>query len=287
MAEHDDRDFGPLGRPGSGPAPEVLGGAAALFWILLVLGWWLSRPDGEGPGLLMVILLLAPPLGLVALLVSALRTLRDLRAETARLRTALDSAGAAPRATTRPEAMRTPVQPPVLRPEEQPSLAFEEPEDVSELTIEDFIRALDFPDSEEDEAGIDALRHALADPAAAKLIRAAQDVLMLLAEDGVFTDELAPSGLRVDLWRRFAAGERGADLAAVGAIHDRAALSAIMGRLREDQIFRDAVHHFLRSFDRSLQAFAEFATDAEIGALADSRTGRAFMLTARSAGVFN
>ena len=60
----------------------------------------------------------------------------------------------------------------------------------------DFIRALHFPETAEDEAGFAALRRALKDRKAAQLIQAAQDVLTLLSQDGIYMDDLSPDRAR-------------------------------------------------------------------------------------------
>ena len=52
-------------------------------------------------------------------------------------------------------------------------------------------------------------------------------------------------------------------------------------------IFRDAAHHFLRTFDRTFSVFERNASDADLADLADTRTARAFMLFGRAAGVFD
>ena len=57
--------------------------------------------------------------------------------------------------------------------------------------------------------------------------------------------------------------------------------------MKQDPIFRDTAHHFLRRFDRSFAAFEAEADDADISALADTRTARAFMLLGRVAGTFD
>ena len=57
--------------------------------------------------------------------------------------------------------------------------------------------------------------------------------------------------------------------------------------MRQDHIFRDTAHHFLRKFDHTFALFEKQATDAEIIALADTRTARAFMLLGRVAGTFD
>jgi hypothetical protein len=57
--------------------------------------------------------------------------------------------------------------------------------------------------------------------------------------------------------------------------------------MRNDTIFRDAVHHFVRKFDQTLAGFEKRASDAEIVELSDTRTARAFMLLGRVAGTFD
>lgn len=180
----------------------------------------------------------------------------------------------------------------VPRPEpqaEQPTLALGTPaEDLrAPVSVADFIRALQFPESPDDKEGFRALRLALEDRATAKLIRAAQDVLMLLAQEGIFMDDLKPDMARPELWRRFAAGERGRPIAALGGVRDRSSLALTAGRMREDPVFRDAAHHFLRTFDRAVQDFEANASDAELASLADTRTARAFMLLGRVTGIFD
>ena len=57
--------------------------------------------------------------------------------------------------------------------------------------------------------------------------------------------------------------------------------------MKQDPIFRDVAHHFLRKFDHTFADFEPKATDAEISALANTRTARAFMLLGRVAGTFD
>ena len=178
---------------------------------------------------------------------------------------------------------RTPVQ------AEEPTLALGTPaEDLRPpLSVADFIRALEFPESPQDKDGFRAMRLALEDRTVAKLIRAAQDVLTLLSQQGIYMDDLHPDRARPEVWRRFAAGERGRAIAALGGVRDRAALTLTAARMREDPVFRDAGHHFLRSFDRTFSAVEKTATDTDLSALADTRTARAFMLFGRVTGTFD
>ncbi len=173
--------------------------------------------------------------------------------------------------------------------EEQPGLALGTPvEDLRPpLSVSDFIKALQFPETPDDKDGFRALRLALEDRTTAKLIRAAQDVLTLLSQEGIYMDDLKPDRARSEVWRRFAAGERGRTIAALGGIRDRSSLALTAGRMREDAVFRDAGHHFLRSFDKTFAAFEPNATDEELAELSDTRTARAFMLFGRVTGTFD
>ncbi|MEX0348800.1 MAG: hypothetical protein AB3N15_05190 [Paracoccaceae bacterium] len=174
-------------------------------------------------------------------------------------------------------------------PDEQPTLALgSPPEDLAPpMPRGDFIHALNFPESADDTAGFAALRRALQDRRSAQLIQAAQDVLTLLSQEGIYMDDLRPDMARPETWRQFAQGARGRSVAALGGVRDRSSLALTSGRMKQDPIFRDAAHHFLRRFDQMFAQFEPEATDAEISALSETRTARAFMLLGRVAGTFD
>lgn len=273
----------------------------SVVWLVMVAGFWLFVPGAGGisaVGLIAVGL----PLGLIWMAAGTAQALADLRGEADSLRQQLAAmapgagpAGhpAAPQTPPTPQTAPAPSTPaPQPAPAQQPqqaSLALDMPPEGQAVAVgaETLIRALNFPDGPEDAAGRAALRAALGDKDAARLIRAAQDVLTLLAQDGVFMDDLIPDRARPELWRRFAQGTRGREIAALGGVRDADSLSLATGALREDAVFRDAAHHFLRQFDRALAAFEPGADDAQIAALAETRTARAFMLLGRATGVFD
>jgi hypothetical protein len=182
-----------------------------------------------------------------------------------------------------------PVAEPEAPDDAQPALSLGTPAEAMQppLSNADFIRAMHFPETAEDTEGFAALRRALRDRQAAHLIQAAQDVLTLLSQDGIYMDDLRPDLARPESWRAFAQGSRGREIAALGGVHDRAALALVAGRMKQDPIFRDAVHHFLRRFDKTFAAFEPQANDAEITEFAGTRTARAFMLLGRVAGTFD
>ena len=131
------------------------------------------------------------------------------------------------------------------------------------------------------------MRKAMQDRTPAPLVQAAQDILTLPSQAGIYMDDLRPDRARPEIWRQFANGERGRPMAALGGVRDRSSLALTAGRMKQDPIFRDAAHHFLRRFDQTISAFVENASDGEIAAHSDTRTARAFMLLGRVAGTFD
>ncbi|MBI1170287.1 hypothetical protein GC209_02705 [bacterium] len=306
--------------------PRHAGGlvwAAAGFSLVWVAGVGLYVWSGLSPkglmGMAMTALVVVLPLGLAWGVATTLTSIRGLRAEAARLQATVDSLRTAPPASqlrasaqgerrgaepagsftsrrdsalTVPSAdRRTALAAPRAAPlaEEQPGLALGTPTDEpgAPLSMADFVRAIHFPEDPDDTEGFRALRLALADRSSAKLIRASQDVLTLLAQEGIYMDELSPDRARPELWRKFAAGERGRAIAGLGGIRDRSCLALTASRMREDTVFRDAAHHFLRSFDKAIAAIEPQASDSELSALSDTRTARAFMLFGRVTGTFD
>ncbi|SDD96388.1 hypothetical protein SAMN05421538_103130 [Paracoccus isoporae] len=299
------------GRDKAGRA-TIIGAALTALWLVMLLLFWLtSGGAGDGPGRWVSIVAALMPVALIWVAVRLAHSVQalgdeaqDLRAslehhllrrepprggaeaaapETATPRLAAPPPRPAPPAATRERA----AAPPPVRREEprQSSLGFDAPEPV-DLPAETVLRALNFPDGPDDAAAIAALRDALRDPDHARLIRSAQDVVTLLADRGIYTDDLEPAPADAAAWRRFAEGQRGQAVSGVGAVHDPQMLEAAVVAMRSDDVFRDAVHHFLRLFDRGATALLPRLSDDEIVWLAETRSARAFMLMARAAGLF-
>jgi len=169
----------------------------------------------------------------------------------------------------------------------QPVLALENPLPPAYcVDTADFIRALHFPETDTDEMGFAALRRALQDHGTGDLIRAAQDVLTALSQEGIYMDDLRPDRARPEIWRAFANGARGHQIAGLGGIRDRSCLALTAARMRSDPNFRDAAHRFLRAFDREFALFEARANDGEIARFSETRSARSFMVLGRVAGIF-
>ncbi|PZX16623.1 hypothetical protein LX81_01995 [Palleronia aestuarii] len=204
-----------------------------------------------------------------------------------RLRHVESGGGGSPKAAAPPPSTAAPKPVGTVPPEdEEVSEPLTESFEADELSLEDFILAMQFPTDADDDAGFRALRRALKDRRAAQIVTSAQDILTLLSQNGIYMDDFHPLAAPPRTWRLFAGGERGHAVAALGGIRDREALAKVSARMREDTIFRDAAQHFLRHFDTALAELEPVASDAEIAALAETRSARAFMLVGRVAKLF-
>ncbi len=330
-------------RQGSQPAPtggfgsaEMIGLGLTLLWGLIVGGFFLLVPSGEGgfDPIVFVMTLFAVfmPVALVWIGVSTAKASRIMREESARLTAAVDAlrssyvsqrqpgqdgrstaverkleelvtaqrnaeaalARIASRAGLAAE-VPLPGKPALSRPEPRPEADAQPAFDLGTpavtgadpISVEEFTRALNFPENEKDKAGFAALRKALRDPKISGLVHSAQDVLTLLSEDGIYMDDLSPAPARPAVWRKFGQGRRGEEISGMDGVRDRSCLALTSGRMRADPIFRDAVHHFLRKFDQTFAVFAETASDTEIIAVTETRTARAFMLLGKVSGTFD
>lgn len=297
---------------------------SALFFLFLPEE---AAEGGEGAGalrFLMTVMAVFMPVGMIWVAATAARASKVMREESQRLQASIDAirhayitqsqkgAGGIERTSvtqkldeiatatrnaetvlatfsTRREPPPPPRAPDPPASDDQPALALgtQAQDFAAPLGSDDFIRALNFPETAEDTEGFAALRRALKDRPTAQLIQAAQDVLTLLSQDGIYMDDLRPDRARPETWRQFGQGMRGRPIAALGGVRDRSSLALTAGRMKQDPIFRDAAHHFLRLFDKTFAAFEQRASDGEIAALAETRTARAFMLLGRVAGTFD
>ncbi|MDO5528640.1 MAG: hypothetical protein Q4F71_04475 [Paracoccus sp. (in: a-proteobacteria)] len=292
----------------------IIGLALSALWLLMLVVFWLAAPAGGTGGAAWVSVIAAlMPLALIWLAVGMARAVETMQAEADALRAQLSmlrralpdsdigerrpaasppprEAGApqAPVEAPHPEARPRAAKPaaPARAPETaQQTLGFDSPENVS-LPAETVILALNFPDGPDDHEAIAARRETMRDESYARLLRSAQDVVSLLADRGLFMDELSPDPVDVPAWRRFADGQRGQAVAGVGAIAEPDTIERAAQALRGDDVFRDAVHHFLRLFDRSTSSLIPELDDRAVGWLAETRSARAFMLMGRAAGLF-
>jgi hypothetical protein len=289
--------------PDSEPRAEAPGGrlAAALVLLVATLLWaaalWLTlhRPDllepyGAEARLAALAVAWVVPVMLTAWAWLSLRRARQALAE-ARAQLA-DAQATARRSKARATEAKGPPAPREIMPAAAERAA-PEPLDADDEAAPDPVRdsvwaALDFPASEADTAGFEALRRAMAeDRQLALVIRTAQLALSLLAQEGVrLAAADAPDPPAPEILRQYVGGARGGKVAALGASADRESLARTVGRMRRDPAFRAAAQRFVAAFEAWLRTVVPDADDATLTRIAASRSGRAFRLLGRATGSF-
>ena len=146
------------------------------------------------------------------------------------------------------------------------------------LEVDDLIRALHFPNDENDTNGYTALRRAARDSDIRKLLQASHDILTLLAQNDIYVDDLPPLSISAWLWRRMAQGEIDEVIDAMHSRQNSTTQAVIKGRLRDDQAFRDAGQLLMVYFDNMLSIFGIGLTDAKLLDLGETRTAQAFLI---------
>ncbi|NVO57917.1 hypothetical protein HW561_19130 [Rhodobacteraceae bacterium B1Z28] len=301
---------------------EIAALVLSLIWLVVSVVFLVLPDQGQGSGFIVTFLAVFMPVAMIWVAATAMRASRVMREESARLQTAIDAIrntyviqqqraastyepavskkldeiaetakktedALATFSSKRREPAKVTVQ--ESGPGDQTSLELgtSAEEIAPPLTTDIFIRALNFPETQDDTEGFNALRRALKDRKVAQLVQASQDVLTLLSQEGIYMDDLRPDMARPEIWRQFAHGSRGRAVAALGGIRDRSSLALTAARMKQDPIFRDAAHHFLRRFDHMIVEFEPHASDSELTDLGETRTARAFMLLGRVAGTFD
>ncbi|WP_120632367.1 hypothetical protein [Ruegeria sp. EL01] len=301
---------------------EIAAFVLSLIWLVVSVVFLVMPDQEQGSSLIVTFLAVFMPVAMIWVAAMAMRASRIMREESARLQTAIDAIRNA--YVIQQQRAASTYEPTVSKKLDEIAETAKKTEDAlatfsskrsapakvamkhastgdqtslelgisaeeiaPPLTTDVFVRALNFPETQDDTEGFDALRVALKDRKTAQLVQASQDVLTLLSQEGIYMDDLRPDMARPEVWRQFAQGSRGRSVAALGGIRDRSSLALTAARMKQDPIFRDAAHHFLRRFDNMIVEFESIATDAELTALGETRTARAFMLLGRVAGTFD
>ncbi|MEL6980720.1 MAG: hypothetical protein AAGM38_18950, partial [Pseudomonadota bacterium] len=149
------------------------------------------------------------------------------------------------------------------------------------------VTAANFPESEEDSETLDALYSVLTDAEAAALLQSAEDALTELAEAGLYMEDMQPHHAPTELWRSYIVEGKRRDVMDLGGVRDPDAIEDVTEALRSKPDFSATTERFLDRYETVVERlFAEAPTPTMVVELADTRSGRAYMLLARASGRF-
>lgn len=149
------------------------------------------------------------------------------------------------------------------------------------------LSTLDLPEARSDTAR--ALQSAaLNDRGISETLALAGEVQESLAEEGLFLQDLAPIHASAASWRSYADGKRTKKLThEMAGIKDDVALTLAQTRLRSEPAFRDLALRFVASYQRLIARGAgEEGAGARLLELAETKSGRAFLLLGQLTGAF-
>ena len=150
-----------------------------------------------------------------------------------------------------------------------------------------FVKAANFPDSEDDRETLDALYAVLSDRDAAGLLQAAEDTLSGLADIGLFMEDMLPHHAPAEVWRRYIVENDAAEAMELGGVRDAHAIEDVIAALNDKADFASTSDKFLKRYEDIVARMFNEGQDPELVVqLADSRSGRAYMLLGRSSGRF-
>lgn len=143
-----------------------------------------------------------------------------------------------------------------------------------------FVKAANFPENERDTETLDALYEVLTDPEAAALLQSSEDVLATLADLDLYMEDFVPEMSPISVWRAHLKGQSG-----VQRIDAPIEQSRINAKLEADGAFLKLSERFVERYQSLLKRFFAEGSDERLAIeLADSRTGRAYILMADALG---
>jgi hypothetical protein len=145
-----------------------------------------------------------------------------------------------------------------------------------------FTRAANFPESEEDIETLDALYDVLTDPDAASLLQCAEDTLASLADIDLYMEDFRPPLVPVTAWRAHLDGSAGESIKGINAPVEQ---SRIRAKLNTDKGFEHLCTKFMDRYEKmGRRLITEADREQLIVDLSNTRTGRAYLMIADSAG---
>ncbi len=157
----------------------------------------------------------------------------------------------------------------------------------SALDWEKFVKAANFPDSEDDRETLEALYAVLTDREAAALLQTAEDVLSTLADLNLFMEDMQVHHAPIELWRSYIIDGDSRDILDIGGVRDPHAIEDVEFALNERQEFARISKAFFDQYETIVARLFQETDDPTLAVeLADTRTGRAYMLIGRAEGRF-
>ena len=149
------------------------------------------------------------------------------------------------------------------------------------LTWELILKALHFPKDEHDLVGFSALKIARKNNTFSELLQVSEDFLNLIAQDAIYLDDLKIEPPPVEAWLSFISTNQNPNRRRLNCVGIDRQIKRLKSRIKTDTIFRDTSLMLMRRFDVLLRDHLKLANDDQIFKIAETRTGKAFLIVGK------
>ena len=149
------------------------------------------------------------------------------------------------------------------------------------LTWELILKALHFPKDKDDIMGFSALKIARKNNTFSELLQVSEDFLNLIAQDGIYLDDLKIELPPTEAWLNFISIDQNRNKRRLNCIGIDRQIKRLKSRIKSDAIFRDTSLMLMRRFDVLLKDHLKLANDEQIFKIAETRSGKAFLIVGK------
>ena len=149
------------------------------------------------------------------------------------------------------------------------------------LTWELILKALHFPNDEHDLMGFSALKIARKNNTFSELLQDSEDFMNLIAQDAIYLDDLKIEPPPVEAWLSFISTNQNPNRRRLNCVGIDRQIKRLKSRIKTDTIFRDTSLMLMRRFDVLLRDHLKLANDDQIFKIAETRTGKAFLIVGK------
>ncbi|MDG2473689.1 MAG: hypothetical protein P8M50_00230 [Paracoccaceae bacterium] len=154
------------------------------------------------------------------------------------------------------------------------------------LSWDILLKALHFPNDKNDSEGFIALEIARKNNTVLQLLQVSEDFLNLLAQDGIYLDDLKIDSPSVEAWLNFVKPEKKHYVRRLSCVGIDEHIKKLKSRTKSDTVFRDTTLMLMRRFDKLLREKLATAEDHQIFKIADTRSGKAFLIVGQISDIF-
>ena len=163
-----------------------------------------------------------------------------------------------------------------------PSIAIE----TNFLSWDILLKALNFPNDKNDSSGFMALSIARRNDTVLRLLQVSEDFLNLLAQDGIYLDDLKIEQPQVQAWLNFVKIDKQQYNHRLDCLGIDEHIVKLKMRAKSDAVFRDTSLMLIRRFDKLLRYKLNAADNHHVLKIAETRTGKAFLIVGKISNIF-